>query len=203
MGTIEHPFKQLAYAFVEILNYHSHSDRNVTIYLMEYTMNELPLNIGHVVNMTNVDILPYTLKSSDPDKATIVGMDKREITSSPSTSLSILKSYELRIDEMITNRSEISDNEKSTMGIDPYNIVIIRSNFRIQNMELISEYAKVTDNPTFFLPLYIQEKVITYKDLHIRLSGTISTIYDPCNFVLENIDVDYYKNIAGFETNLI
>ena len=142
MGTIEYPYKQLAFAFVEVLNYHSHSDRNVTIYLMEYTRNELPLNIGHVVNMTNVDILPYTLRSSDPDKATIVGMDEREIVSSPSTSFNILKSYELRIDEMIMNNSDISDNEKSNLGIDPYSIVIIRSNFRIQNMDVIIRVCK-------------------------------------------------------------
>ena len=169
---------------------------------MEYTKNELPLNIGHIVNMTNVDILPYTLRSSDADKATIVGMNRREITSSPSTSFNILKSFELRIDEMIMSNSDITDGEKSNLGVNANSIAIIRSNFRIQNMELLSEYEEVTDNPTFFLPLYIQDKVIQYKDLHIRISGTISNIYDPCNFIIENIDVDYYKNTAGFESSL-
>ena len=43
LGTKDYPYKHIAYAFVEVLNYHSHSDRNLTIYLMEYTRNELPL----------------------------------------------------------------------------------------------------------------------------------------------------------------
>ena len=170
---------------------------------MEFTRNELPLKIGHVVNMTNVDILPYTLRSSEPDKATIVGIEEKDMASSPSTSFNILKSYELRIDEMIFNNDDISENEKSQMGIDDYGIVIIRSNFRMQNMELLSEYAKVIDNPTFFLPLYIQDKIITYRNMHICVSGTILMVYDPLNLIIENIDVDYYKNTIGFESNMV
>ena len=31
LGTIDHPYKKISYAFVEILNDHSHTDRNLTV----------------------------------------------------------------------------------------------------------------------------------------------------------------------------
>ena len=118
LGTKDHPYKHITYAFVEILNYHSHSDRNLTIYLMEYTRNELPIGTGNIVNITNVDIRPYTLRSVDADKATIVGVDEAEIVADPSTSFSIIKSYELRIDDMITNNANITDEEVLKVSIE-------------------------------------------------------------------------------------
>ena len=73
-------------------------------------------------------------------------MDERNIKFSPSTSFNILKSYELRIDEMTFNNGHISEGEKSQMGIDDYGVIIIRSSLRIKNMKIVSEYMNVHNN---------------------------------------------------------
>ena len=69
LGTIDHPYKHISYVLIEVLNYHSHSNKNLTIHLMEYTRNEIAENAANIIDITNVEIRPYTLRSVNPDKA--------------------------------------------------------------------------------------------------------------------------------------
>ena len=94
---MDHPYKELSYVFVEILNYHSHTDRNLTVNLMEGTVTYFGLKQGNIVNMTNVSMSPYSMTSSEPEKATIVIKDEIEIVKSPSTIFNIMKAFEQRI----------------------------------------------------------------------------------------------------------
>ena len=199
LGTIDHPYKKISYAFVEILNYHSHTDRNLTVYVMEYTRNELPIGTANVVNITNIDIRPYTNRSVDADKATIVGVDEANIVADPSTSFSIIKSYELRIDEMITNNDNITDEEVLKVSIEKSVFLLLRSSATIQNLELSTQYNNIYSDFMFVYPVYLQDRKVTMKDLHISVSGTILRVYDPLYIWIENIDVDYYRNLGGFD----
>ena len=194
LGTINHPYKHISYAFVEVLNYHSHSDRNLTINLMEYTRNELTVGAGHFINVTNIEIRPYILRTVDPDKAYLIGKNSADIVSDPSTSFSILKSYELRFDKMVTNNDEFTDLEKTRIQLEKYLILAMRSSFMISNMEISSEYSNIYDDIVIAYSIYLQTKTVIFKDLHIRISGTILRAYDPLNFIFENIDVNYYRN---------
>ena len=199
LGTIDHPYKSIAYPFVEVLNYHAHTDRNLTIYLMENTRNELRIGTGHIVNISHVEINSYTLDSRDPEKATVVGMEEADIVANPTTSFSILKSYEHRFDEIITNNSDISDQDKLKISLEVYLILAYKSSISLHNLELISEYSFVTLDITFVYPVQLQHHKMTFKDLHMNISGGISRIYDPLNLHLENMYVDYYKTQAGFD----
>ena len=170
---------------------------------MEYSRNELTVGTGNIINITNVEIRPYTLRSSvEPDKATIVGMDKADIVSEPSTLFSILKSYELKFDEMFTNNTSITQMEKEKIQLEKFLILTARSNLMIYNIEMTSEHASVIDDVLFVFPVYLQTKTLTLKDLHIRISGTILRAYDPFILVVENIDVDYYRNSGGIEMSM-
>ena len=148
--------------------------------------------------MTHVAILPYSLTSSEPGKANIVGIDPYELVTSPSTQFNILKSYELRIDEMTINNSNIPDAEKERFNIRRSIIMIYRTNFIVENMIITTEYADIYDNPVFFLPIHIQSKHVTYKDIHFGVSGTIHYVYDPINLNILNVEIDFYRNSGGF-----
>ena len=167
---------------------------------MEYTRNELTVGTGNIINITNVEIRPYTLRASvDPDKASIVGIDSASIVSDPSTSFNILKSYELRFNEIVTNSSSLTPIEKTRVQLEKFLILVIRSSLMISNIEMTSDHASVFDDVLFVFPVYLQAKTLTLKDLHIRISGTILRAYDPFNLVVENIDVDYYRNSGGID----
>ena len=200
LGTIDHPYKRITYAFVEMLNYHSHSDRNLTLYLMENTRNELPVSKASIVNITNVEIKSYTAQeSAESGKATIVGMDDAGIIASPSTSFSILKSYELKFDEMVTNSTYITDEERLRIATQTSIFLFFKSSFTLENLELISEHVDINLNIIFIFPVYLQHRTAFYKDLDFAVSGTIQLVYDPLNLELENINIDQYKSIGGFD----
>ena len=174
LGTIDYPYKELSYAFVEILNYHSHTDRNITIYVKEGTSNTLGLKHGNIVNITNVSIHPYSSLSIVPVKTTILVKDEVEIMKSPSTIFNIMKTFGLRIDEQVINNTAITEQERLRVEFNDYNILVLRSNFMIQNMNVISERADINNDVFLMFFVYIQDKTIAIKDMHFNVSGTIS-----------------------------
>ena len=165
---------------------------------MEYTRNELKIGSGYAINISHVEIRPYTQRSSEPNKANLVGMDKGETVATPSTSFNIIKSYELRFDKMVTNNNDISDREKQKISLEICLILALRSSFSLINLELTSEYADVYANYLFTYPVYVQHDKMTYMDLHVRISGSMLSTTDPLNIHIENIDMDYYRNSGGF-----
>ena len=202
LGTVNHPYKQITYAMIEILNYHSHTVRNLTIYLMEYTRNELAIGTGKIINITNIDIKPYTLRSVNADKATIVGIDEANIATSQNTFFSIMKSYEQRFDDMVTNNVDIPEREKAKTILQTYLIIWYRSSISLQNLELTSEHESIQPDITFLYPVYLQYNSASFKDLHIRISGSVTRAYDPFFLYIENVDMDLYRNLAGFDMRI-
>ena len=199
VGTLDHPYKQLSYALIEILNYHSNSNHNLTVYLMDGTTNILGLRQGNIVNITNVSLITYSPTSSEPGKVTILVKDEVEIVTSPSTMFNIMKTFELRIKEQIFKNTAITEQEKFKVEFNDYNIMVLRSNFMIENMNIVSERADIYNEVFLFFHVYIQDKTITIKNMHFNVSGTISMTYDPLNMNLINVDVDYSRNLGGFD----
>jgi hypothetical protein len=60
LGTKAFPYKNIGLPFVEILNYHSHSERTINIYLKEYTENLLLWKSNYIINITQVNVETYS-----------------------------------------------------------------------------------------------------------------------------------------------
>ena len=155
-GTKTHPYKNIGFVFVELLNYHSHSDRNLSVYVMENTQNYMYLFKNYIVNTTYVEILPYSSNNAAiPSKPTIIAMDEVSLTESKGTSLNILQNFDLRVVDAITNNSDISNSEKQNMQLERYVMMIMRSNFYMNNFEVTSEYAVLNEQNVFYYPVYL------------------------------------------------
>ena len=59
LGTLSNPYKSLELVFVELLNYHSHSNRTVNVYIKENTVNELLISRNFIINTTTVNKILY------------------------------------------------------------------------------------------------------------------------------------------------
>ena len=73
----------------------------------------------------------------------------------------------------------------------------------IEKMNIVSERADIYNEVFLFFPVYIQDKTITIKNMHLNVSSTISMTYDPLSVNLINVDVDYYRNLGGFDMEII
>ena len=199
LGTKDYPYKQLSYVLIEILNYHSHSNRNLTVYLMEQTTNVLGFKQANIVNITNVSIVPYSPTSSDPAKATILVKDEIDIVASPSTLFNVMKTFEMRMDEQVNNNTDMAEQERFRVQFNDYNILVLRSNFMIDNMNIISDREDLYNDVILMFFVYIQDKTITLQNIYFSVSGTLSMTYDPISMNLINLDIDYHRNLGGFE----
>jgi len=113
LGTKAYPYKNIGLPFVEILNYHSHSDHNITVLVKEYTENLLLYRSNYIINMTQVTVETYSaLDINMPGWANIT--IKREgvnmITSK--SVFNIMKHNTLRLDSIL-NKDQMTDLELS------------------------------------------------------------------------------------------
>ena len=198
LGTRKHPYKSLGYVFVELLNYHSHSDRNITVNIMKNTTNYLMIGNNYIVNITQVTIQPYSDNMLiDPGKASIVGLDNESLEFTAGTSYNLLQSLELKVAEMIYNNDQITENEKTTLIVEKILVAVQRSNFAMYNMNLYSDYSDIHKDNYFIWALYLHDRLVTLLDLHIQISGIAFQTFDPLNMDARNIDIDYYQTIGG------
>ena len=85
------------------------------------------------------------------------------------------------------------------VSIEKSVFLLLKSSATIQNLELSTQYNNIYSDFMFVYPVYLQDRKVTMKDLHISVSGTILRVYDPLYIWIENIDVDYYRNLGGFD----
>lgn len=82
VGTKDHPYKELDSVFVEIMNFHSHSERNIMIYVLEGT-SVFANSVTYIVNMTHVQIESYSESSQEAGLARMVGINNISKAISP------------------------------------------------------------------------------------------------------------------------
>ena len=82
LGTSDHPYKELNFVFVELLNFHSHSDRNITVRILEGTTAYL-FKRSYIINTTEVVMEPYFRNSSIGNNPKIVAVESVDAITPP------------------------------------------------------------------------------------------------------------------------
>jgi len=82
LGTYDHPYKEIKSAFVELFNFHSFTDRNITIKLAERTTNYVMMSM-YFINITQVNIVSYSKTSSTPAKAKLMTVNSNKYVVPP------------------------------------------------------------------------------------------------------------------------
>ena len=165
LGTKLFPYKSLALVFVELLNFHSNNARTINIYLKENTESYVDLGFNYIINMTSVNISPYSSTSSSPSKATIVGGEQNSPSQSNitayfnnGTTFNILKSTQLRKSQQIS--SNFSSTEINYLEQSAQVFTIHRTNFSINNIILKTVFNNINSAYTFiFINNIISQKV--------------------------------------------
>ena len=199
LGTIDYPYKSLGLAFVELLNYHSHSNSSITIHIMEDTINYILVDSNYIINITQVTIKPYSNGSGVPNKATIVGREDNVVYFSSNSMFNLINDTTLNTDENIYNVSEIDDSSKTTISLVDYSILIYQSQVLWSDLKIQTEYNSLATLNYFIRAVYIQDRDINITDIDIQVSGGIIITTDPLNLYLVNLDIDFYQNIGGFD----
>ena len=166
LGTKRFPFKNFGLVFVELANYHLHTNRTINIYLKENSINELKIANNYIINTTLVNIQSYSSSnSSKPQKAIIMMKDGNTTLLSPFTQFNIIKNTDLRLDSAITQNSQYSQLEKIYLTKTDAWIFISRSSVTFDNLIFKSDLSS-TNLPIFYLrPVYLQTNTLTMTNI--------------------------------------
>ena len=113
LGTKSYPYKNIGLPFVEILNYHSHSTDNITLYLKEHTINMMLWKSNYIINMTQLTIASYSeISTITPSYADIIVKDDGVTMITSKSLFVVLKHNTLRLSDIL-NEGEGNLNETS------------------------------------------------------------------------------------------
>ena len=161
LGTITYPYKSIELVFVELLNYHAHSNRTISVYIKENTFNEFLLNKNFIINITSVNFKTYSSSSTNvPTKAVLIMKEGDVTMMSSQTQFSIIKNTDLRIIDVIQNNSGLTSNEKNQLLATDTCIFICRSTVTFDNFVFKSNFTNIQSEIYFIKPIYLQSKTL-------------------------------------------
>jgi hypothetical protein len=101
--------------FVEILNLHSHSDRDITISIKEDTDNYLLIETNYIVDVASVMIQSYSDSSTSAlDNANLYFKDSDVDMFDFQTIFNIIENTNIDVASIIINSEDIDDSEVTT-----------------------------------------------------------------------------------------
>jgi hypothetical protein len=184
--------------FVELLNFHAHSDRAINVYLKEFTTNYINQKQAYIVNITTVNIESYTDGFTDPTYATIYAVDYDLNIFSSVSVMNLLVNGTLNLSDKI-NVDGLTTDEITTMQATDSTIYLLRSNLVINNLHIYRDIATENQKATNFIKaIYLQEKMVTVKNAYFQISGFILDTIDPASIHVENVYVDFHATMGGF-----
>ena len=137
LGTREYPFRDINLVLIEVNNEHQHTDRNITIYVMEATDSYLPLGAIKVLNITEFSIDTYTeLGSIDAESANFRTVNTISDLGVDKTLFNIIQNTE----KNALNTSQMDEHEFTEFISLPSAVFFIhRSSFSLNNINIYTE----------------------------------------------------------------
>ena len=173
LGTKKFPYKSLGLVFVELANYHSHSNRTINIFMKESTINEILVSKNYIINTTQIKFRSYSSSSSSiPQKTTLMMRDKNVTLFSSLTLFNIMKNSDLRLDAAISQNNLMTSTEKKMLASTDTWIMISRSSVLFDSIIFKSNLSDISLSIFYIRPIYLQTKTLTITnvDFIVRIS---------------------------------
>jgi hypothetical protein len=198
LGTRQYPYKNIALTFIEILNFHSHSERTVNVYLKEYTTNYMNHRQNYVINMTKVHIESYTDTITSPNRAIIYAVENTLAIFNTATVMNLIINSTLNLSEKI-GVDGITENEKALLSVWDSTFYTLRSSLSFNNIDVFRDITTQNMKKSYFIKaVYLQEKMVTVTNMNFQISGFILYTVDPMSLYAENLYVDFHASMGGF-----
>ena len=132
-GTKQHPYRTSKPVFAEILKHHSHTNREIMVYLKEGTNTYIEDSSIFVINMESITVSSYSDVGSSSDSATITTTDLPVNGISSKAMFHLVKDVTLDVNSIIA-AGAFTPYELSTLGRTGDAFQIVRSSFYMSNV---------------------------------------------------------------------
>ena len=152
----------------------------------------------YIVNMALVNIESYSDILKTPGRATVFGVDYSLTLFSPITVMNLLTNGTLNLQQQL-NKPEITSYEKTLMSGFDSQIYLLRTNLRINNIDVRRDILKDgLREGNFVKCVYLQHRLVTFTNMSFNTTGFLLYSIDPMSFFVENVQIDNHANMGGF-----
>ena len=184
---------------MEILNFISHSNHNVTIYIKENTVVYMTKLRNFYLDFPSLIFTTYSDSSSTPGRTRIeiVG-DSFSLLSPDSTQFNIIAYIDLRLTQAL-NYSGYTSVETDISDYSSSIAIVNKWNFNVSNIDLYRDViTNINLDAPFIIAIYEQFHTISLSNMDLHISGRFLRSYQPLNLYAENIYMDFYGMMGGF-----
>jgi len=157
-GTKDYPYRTAKPVFAEILKHHSHTEREITVYLKEGTNTYIEDSSAYFLNLTSVTITSYSEDSTDPDFATITSKDSAVSGISSKSAFNIVKDLTLDTSSVVTG-GNFTSYEEGSIGRSGDTFHVVRTSLYM-NKITAKRQASVSTSGVLIYLLYLQDKIV-------------------------------------------
>ncbi|CAI2377869.1 unnamed protein product [Moneuplotes crassus] len=189
LGTRGHPYKHIDSAFIEIMNFHSHSERNITIYVMEGTTMFIN-TVTYFVNITHVQIEAYNDNGNTLGIARMVGIKEssKVIGAAFPTKFNILSGKTFKTDEMLFDNNGFDSNDKVGLLVQNALFKPLHAGLIIKNFRVVTDYEDQPRDHEIFEPYRVDQRVLGMINCDLRIHGSFLRAFTTVfNWHMENI----------------
>ena len=201
LGTLKYPYKKIGLATMEILNFISHSNHNVTIYIMENNLIYMTNLRNFYIDFPNIQITTYSSTQNTPMRAIIQITDAKKSYFSNSTQFNIVANVTLRLTQAL-NYTGYTSVETDISSYSTAVLITNRCSLSISNIDV---YRNITSDKNldvpFIIAIYEQAHTVTMINMDFHISGRILRSSQPLNVYVQNVYMDFYGMMGGIYIN--
>ena len=188
---------------MEVLNFISHSNYNVTIYVKENTSIGMTKLRNFYLDFPSIKIMTYSDCRLIPSRAKIQISNTFSSYFSESTQFNIISNITLRLTQAL-NHSGYTSVETDISAYSNAIFIINRCSFSISNIDV---YRNVTTDKNLDMPfitaIYEQTHTVTMTNMDFHISGRVLISNQPLNLDIQNVYMDFYGMMGGIILMLI
>ena len=163
LGTKQYPYRSLKSANFEILNFFSHSDKDIFIYMKDSYIED---GNSNYFNMSSVTVQSHPDVLANGRKAMLVPTSIYQPSLMDKTLFQLLSlPDELSFSHQISYKTfeiigvgTFTDIELGLLLIEDLSIRAVRTSFSLLDIDIYSESSKAQDERLFLIPIYLQTK---------------------------------------------
>jgi hypothetical protein len=197
LGTMDHPYKSIDQAFIEVFNYWDPTDM-VDIMVMESTMNnvffeERPL----IVNKNdNIKLKTYTTGGAQGAQATITVLNTATYAMSSTTQFSLMAGIDY---DYVTAGASLAASETSAINSQWYAFVVAQADFTMDGFKFLTSLKLQDDDFAVVNPISNEAvKTLTIDNCEFEIYGTVMIAFTSISFSSNNVTMVSDNLVGGY-----
>ena len=156
LGTLKYPYRSFKSVAIEIINFFSHSETNISIYIKDVYFKD---DITKFINISSVTIKSHPDYTDFDRRAVLSPTEVPQTVLFGKTLFHLLNTTEIKANEMIS-KGDFSDKENALFNTGKIAILLARTSLNMEGIDVYREGSMRDASRHFIFAVYLQTKIV-------------------------------------------